>query len=70
MEPKNKLDKYAVAVKEKDGEEIGYLPLRKSGKFAKTVSYFLTSDKNHHRKVTVTGKATNASDTLEMNVPC
>ena len=36
MEPTNKLDKYAVAVKGK----IGHLPLGKSGKFAKTVFYF------------------------------
>ena len=40
MEPTNKLDKYAVAVREKDGDVIGRLPLKKSGKFAKTVFYF------------------------------
>ena len=51
MEPTNKLDKYAVAVKGKDGDVIGHLPLGKSGKFAKTVFYFLKSDKNHHCKI-------------------
>ena len=37
MEPTNKLDKYAVAVKGKDVDVIGHLPLGKSRKFAKTV---------------------------------
>ena len=46
MEPTNKLEKYAVPVKGKDEDIIGYLPLGKSGKFAKTVFYFLRSDKN------------------------
>ena len=68
MEPTNKLDKYAVAVRGKD--VIGHLPLGKSGKFAKTVLYFLKSDKNHHSKITVTGKATNAGNGLGMKVPC
>ena len=44
MEPTNKLDKYAVAVKGKDGDVIGHLPLGKSGVFAKTVFYFLKSN--------------------------
>ena len=70
MEPTNKLDKYAVAVKGKDGDVIGHLPLGKSGKFAKTVFYFLKSNKNHHCKITVTGKATDAGDGLGMKVPC
>ena len=70
MEPTNKLDKYAVVVKGKDGDVIGHLPLGMSGKFAKTVFYFLKSDKNHHCKITVTGKATNAGDGLGMKVTC
>ena len=70
MEPTNKLDKYAVPVKGKDGDVIGHLPLGKSGKFAKKVFYFLKSDKNHHCKITVTGKATNAGDRLGIKVPC
>ena len=52
MEPTNKLDKYAVTVKEKDGVVIGHLPLGKSGKLAKTVFYFLKSNKNHYCKIT------------------
>ena len=70
MEPTNKLDKYAVAVKGKDGDVIDHLPLGKSGKFPKRVFYYLKSDKNHHCKITVTGKATNAGDGLGMKVPC
>ena len=70
MEPTNKLEKYAVPVKGKDEDIIGHLPLGKSGKFAKTVFYFLKSDKNHHCKVNVTGKGTNAVDGLGMKVPC
>lgn len=70
MEPTNKLDKYAVAVKTDDGELIGHLPLGKSGKFAKIVFYFLKTNKDHHCKITVTGKAINAGDGLGMKVPC
>ena len=61
MEPTNKLDKCAVPVKG---------TLGKSEKFAETVFYFLKSDKNHHCKMTVTGKATNVGDILGMKVPC
>ena len=66
----NKLDKYAVAVKGKDGDVIGHLPLVKSVKFSKTVFYCLKSDKNHHCKITVTWKATNAVGALGMKVLC
>ena len=45
MELRNKLDKYAVAVKGKGGDVIGHLPLGKSGKFAELVLYFLKSEK-------------------------
>ena len=51
MEPTNKLYKYAVTVKGKDRDLIGHFPLGKSGTFAKTVFYFLKSDKNHHCKI-------------------
>ena len=50
MKPTNKLDKYAVAVIGRDGDVINHLPLGKSGKFAKTVFYFLKSDKNHQKQ--------------------
>ena len=70
MEPTNKLNRCAVPVKGKDGDVISHLRLGKSEKFAKTVFYFLKSDKNHDCKMTVTGKATNVGDRLGMKVPC
>ena len=68
-EPANKLDKYAAPVKDKR-DVIGHLPHGKSRKFANTVFYFLKSDENHHCKITVTGKGTNAGDGRGMKVPC
>ena len=41
MEPANPLDKYAVAVK-KNNVVVGHLPLGCSGKFVKTIFYFLS----------------------------
>ena len=40
MKPANKLDKYAVTVKDKDEDVIGHLPQRSSGRVAKTVFCF------------------------------
>ena len=40
MEPANPVDKYGVAVK-KNNVIVGYLRLGCSGKFAKTIFYFL-----------------------------
>ena len=44
MELKNILDKYAVSVI-KNGPGVGHLMKGESGKFAKTMFYFLRSDK-------------------------
>lgn len=70
MEPTNKMDKYAVAVKKNDGEVIGHLPLGKSGRFAKVIFYFLKNDSFNVCKITITGKSLNAGDGLGMKVPC
>ena len=43
MEPANSVDKYKVAVK-KNNVVVGHLPLGCSGKFAKTIFYFLRAD--------------------------
>ena len=43
IEPANPVDKYAVSVK-KDNVVEGHLPLRCSGKFAKTIFHFLRAD--------------------------
>ena len=42
----NLMDKYAIAVQRNDGKVAGHLPLGKSGKFAKTIFYFLRKTKN------------------------
>ena len=57
MQPDNKMDKYAVAIfQERKNKVIGHLPLGKSGKFAKTIFYFLKADKENKCKVVVVGK--------------
>ena len=72
MEPNNLKDKYAVAVYQKDKKVvIGHLPLGQSGKFAKTIYYFLKASKDKHCKIVVTSKkAVNEKDELGMKVPC
>ena len=42
----------------------------KSGKFAKTVFYFLKANKKHSCVIKVLGKAINGGDGLGMKVPC
>ena len=43
-EPDNPKDKYAVCVR-KGNRKVGHLPLGKCSKFAKTIFYFLKTDK-------------------------
>ena len=66
-EPDNPMDKYAVCVK-KENKIVGHLPLGKSGKFAKTVFYFLRAVELSSCKIVVTGKPVNLGD--GMQVPC
>ena len=42
----------------------------KSGRFAKTIFYFLRADKKNDCAVVVTGKAINRGDGEGMQVPC
>ena len=70
MESTNLIDKYAVAVKRSDESIVGHLPLGKSGKFAKTIFYFLKANEKHSCAINVLGKAINAGDGLGMKVPC
>ena len=70
MESNNLMDKYAVAVKRSDESIVGHLPLGKSGKFAKTIFYFLKANKKHSCVIKVLGKAINGDDGLGMKVPC
>ena len=69
MEPANPVDKYAVAVK-KNNAVVGHLPLGCSGKFVKTIFYFLPADEWSEYKVIVTGKPVNHGDGDGMQVPC
>ena len=68
-EPRNIVDKYAVSV-QRDGEVVGHLMKGKSGRFAKTIFYFLRADKKNDCTVVVTGKAINRGDGEGMQVPC
>ena len=67
MEPANPVDKYAVAVK-KNNVVVGHLPLGCSGKFAKTIFYFLRADEWSECTVIVTGKPVNCGDGNGMQV--
>ena len=69
MEPANPVDKYAVAVK-KNNVVVGHLPLGCSGKFAKTIFYFLRADEWSECKVIVTGKPVHRGDGDGMQVSC
>ena len=51
--PDNPMDKYAVCVKKED-KIVAHLPLGKSGKFPKTVFYFLRPDEFSSCKIVVT----------------
>ena len=68
-EPDNPMDKYAIFVK-KENKILGNLPLGKSGKFPKTISYFLRADELSSYKIVVTGKLVNLGDGGGMQVPC
>ena len=58
-EPRNIVNKYAVSVQITlcDGEVVGHLMKGKSGRFAKTIFYFLRADEKNDCTVVVTGKA-------------
>ena len=64
-EPENEIDKYAVAIT-KDARVIGHLKKGKTGRYAKTVFYFLRANLMNTISITVTGKGL----TLEMGKAC
>ena len=68
-EPANLVDKYVVCVK-KENERVGHLSLRKDGKFAKTVFYFLRTDEYGSWSVLVKEKPVNLGDGDGMQVSC
>ena len=67
-EPENKIDKYVVAVT-KDAEVIGNLKKGKTGRYAKTVFYFLRANPMNTASITVTGKRVNFGDGQGLQVP-
>ena len=63
-------DKYAVAIfRGGRNKVIDHLPLGKSGKFAKTIFYFLKAAKENRCQIIVLGKVVNKSDVLRMKLP-
>ena len=62
--------KFAVAVKKKKKLVGGHLPKGKTGRFAKTIFYFLKSCDDNCCYVKVTGKAMNQGGGMGMKVPC
>ena len=44
VEPQREVDKYAVAIADNENNIIGHLSNGKSGKYVKTIFYFLRSD--------------------------
>ena len=64
-EPKNVVDKYAVCVM-LGAEIVGHLKKGRTGRFAKTVFYFLKGSCT----AIVKGKAINLGDGEGMQVPC
>ena len=68
-EPGNPTDKYAVCVL-KDGKVVGHLRKGSSGRFAKTMFYFLRNDNYAKCCVKITGKPINLADSEGMQVPC
>ena len=59
--------KYAVCVK-KEKKIVGHLSLEESGKFAKTIFYFLRADELSSCKIVATGKPVNLVDGEGMQV--
>ena len=70
MESNNLMDKYAVADRRSDESIVGHAPLGKSGKFAKTIFYFLNTNNKNSFVIRVLRKAINDDHGLGMKVPC
>ena len=67
--PDNPVDKFAVAVK-KNQNIVGHLKKGKTGRFAKTLFYFLRSDPYSKCHAKVTWKRCNLGDGDGLQVPC
>ena len=69
-EPENLVDKYAVCVKNGNETIVGHLKKGKTGRFAKTIFYFLRSHPEAKCTAKVTGKRCNLGDGEGLQVPC
>ena len=69
IEPDNHVDKFSVCIK-KDGKIAGHLKKGASGRFAKTIYYFLCSDYYSSCVAKVSGKRYNLKDGEGLQVPC
>ena len=69
MEPDNDVDKYVVAVMNKD-KVVGHLMKGKNGKLAKTVLIFVRVNVTNSAKLTINGKAVNKGKGMEVEVLC
>ena len=69
MEPDNPMDKFAVCVKIND-KIVRHFKKGTSGRFAKTIFYFLRCDAYSSAWAKVTGKRCNLGDGEGMQVPC
>ena len=63
-------DGFLEGFDDKENNVVGHLPKGKSGKYAKTIFYFLRSDPLNSSFVKVTGKAMNMGDDKGMQIPC
>ena len=69
IEPSAVMDKFAVVIKN-NTTTVGHLPKGKTGRFSKTVFYFLKIE-NTSCKVAITSQKTvNLGDGLRMRIPC
>ena len=68
-EPENEIDKYAVAVVI-GRKVVGHLKKGKTGRYAKTVFYFMRADPLNSATITVTGKRVNLGDGQGLQIPC
>ena len=68
-EPETEIDNYVVAVT-KNARVIGHLKKGKTGRYAKTVFYFLRANLMNTISIIVTGKRVNVGDGQGLQIPC
>ena len=69
LEPNNPVDKYAVCIR-KSGNVVGHLKKGITGRFAKTIFYFLKSDPYSKARTITLGPRCNLGDGEGLQVPC